>query len=107
MTNIKYKNQKEKSISQYAGKISAALGNMKGEVNLQWDSVAKAKHYVIQISQNKGQNKRIDWKHIDIITDPHYTINGLNSGKIYSFRIAPVYTKGQGAWSEPVEKKVK
>ena len=86
-----------------AEKIYAAQGSMKGEINLQWDAVTKARYYIIQAAHYNKQN----WKHVDIISDSQYTLSGLSSGKIYSFRIAPVFETGQGPWSEPAEKKVK
>jgi hypothetical protein len=84
-------------------KIYAAQGSAKGEINLQWDAVNRARHYVVQAAHRTGQN----WKHVDIISDPFYNLSGLGSGKTYLFRIAAVFDSGQGPWSEPVEKKVK
>lgn len=46
------------------------------------------------------------WQQIDIVSDPHYMIQGLKSGRNYSFRISAIYPAGQSGWSIPVIKKI-
>lgn len=84
-------------------KVYASNGGYQGEINIQWDSVNNAKGYVIQLKTNSSKQ----WKHIDIINEPFYMINNLKPGKIYFFRVAPIFQDNQGAWSEPVSKKAK
>jgi len=81
--------------------LFATKGDLKGEVNLQWEPVEKAKYYIIQAAN--GMNK---WKEIDITTKALYTAARLKSGKKYSFRVAAITSEGQCEWSEPAEKRV-
>ncbi len=71
-----------------------------GEINLQWDAVEGARNYVLQLSTNNGKK----WQQIDIVSDPCYKIEGLDSNKDYYFRVAAVFSDGQGEWSEPILK---
>jgi hypothetical protein len=91
-------NNTEQSITVYA-----THGGFPGEINLLWDALKNAKSYAIQLSHSSPKN----WKQIDIIFEPVYMINGLKTGKLYFFRVAPIFRNGQGAWSNPVSKKVK
>jgi Fibronectin type III domain len=85
--------------------LFATLGDETGEIELQWDSVNKAKCYIIQMRMSKTKNPL--WKHIDIINDSKYTITGLTPFKSYEFRVAAIGEKGQGDWSEAIIKKAK
>jgi hypothetical protein len=84
--------------------LSAAKGDSKGEINLQWDSVEYAVSYMIEIA-NSNHSKEIKWKVIDIISDPRYTVRKLKSRKNYFFRVASVKENGQTVRSEKIVKK--
>lgn len=56
--------------------LSAAKGNLRGEINLQWDSVENAVSYIIEIA-NSNYAKDIKWKVLDIISDSRYTVRNL------------------------------
>jgi hypothetical protein len=84
------------------GPLFVTNGAFRGEINLQWDAVKDANHYVIEISKNGSL-----WKQVDIISDPHYSMQGLTSGKNYSFRVSAIYNAGQSGWSNAVTKKIK
>ena len=85
------------------GPVYATLGSLPGEIFLQWDSVNTAGKYVLEmLCMNSSK-----WQLLDIIKDPLYCINGLKPGHKYSFRVAAVYSGGQGPWSNEVTKKVK
>lgn len=88
------------------GPIYVTNGSFKGEVYLQWDAVSEANNYVVEVSKTTG-DKSSTWQQIDIISDPHYMMQGLKSGKSYSFRISAIYPDGRNLRSEPVTKKIK
>ena len=83
--------------------LAAASGDMNGEVNLLWEPVSGARTYVIQKSLDSNNPTR--WIQEDIITKSWYTVSKLKSGRKYWFRVAAIGSKGQGPWSEPVQKK--
>ncbi len=82
--------------------VYATLGSFKGEVNLQWDAVERARQYVIQVAAgNSGK-----WRQVDIICSPNYMLDGLQPGRTYLFRVSAVFKEGQGPWSKAVSKKL-
>jgi len=84
--------------------LSAAKGDTKGEINLQWDSVENAVSYIIEIAIS-NHSKDIKWKVLDIISDPRYTVTSLKSNKNYFFRVASVNVNGKGELSQKIIKK--
>lgn len=84
--------------------LSAAKGDSKGEINLQWDSVNKAASYIIEIGKSNNF-KVINWKILDIISDSRYTVRNLRSNKEYFFRVAFVNGKGKKELSRKIIKK--
>lgn len=83
--------------------LSAAKGESKGEINLQWDSVKDAVSYIIEIG-NPKQSNDIEWKIVDIISDSRYTVRNLRSNKDYYFRVAFVNRKGMREQSRRIVK---
>ena len=81
--------------------LSAARGDSKGEINLQWDSVKNAVSYIIEIADS-NISKDIKWKVLDIISDPRYTVRNLRSNKNYFFRITSADKNGQEELSRRV-----
>jgi hypothetical protein len=84
------------------GSPSATIGELEGEIDLQWDSVKGAKCYVIELSNSKNTG----WKQLDIVSVSRHTATDLKSKILYSFRIAAVYGNQQGPWSNIVSKKL-
>ncbi len=84
--------------------LSAAKGDSKGEINLQWDSVENALTYIIEIANSK-QSKVIKWKVLDIINDSRYKVRNLRSNKNYYFRVTFVNGNGQREISRKIIKK--
>lgn len=84
--------------------LSAAKGDSKGEINLQWDSVDKAVSYIIEMA-NSNQTKNLKWKVIDIISDPKYTVKKLRSYKNYFFRVVSVCKDGNEELSRKILKR--
>jgi len=91
-----------KAVNTIPGPVFATNGSLEGEVYLQWDAIHEANHYTVEISKNGT-----GWQQVDIISDPYYSIQGLKSGRSYSFRISAVFSGGQSKWSEAVTKKIK
>ncbi len=81
--------------------MNAAKGDLKGEIDLNWDAVEEADSYVIECRE---RNSRAKWNLIDITNESKYTVKGLKWKKIYSFRVAAVNSEQQGPWSKSVEK---
>jgi len=82
--------------------IAATKGDLDGEVDITWEPVKGAYTYIIQKRNEKNRNAK--WEQVDIIDRSSYTISKLKSGKKYRFRVAAVNSKGQGPWSETVNK---
>lgn len=84
--------------------LSAARGDSKGEINLQWDSEESAVSYLIEFAATNKAND-IKWKILDIISEPVYTVRNLKSNKNYYFRVASVYKDGKSELSRKIIKK--
>jgi hypothetical protein len=84
--------------------LSAAKGDSKGEINLQWDSVKNAVSYIIEIG-NPNHSRSIKWKILDIISDPKYTVRNLRSNRDYFFRVAFVNPDGSKEQGREISKK--
>ena len=80
--------------------LSAAEGDKEGEIDLNWDSVRGARSYEIAISRETTDN----WAHSAVAVPSKHTIEDLDSGKKYWFRVAAVGAAGQGPWSDPATK---
>ena len=83
--------------------ISAAKGDVKNEVDLNWDGIENADSYVIEC---RLENIKDKWNLVDIINESKYTIKGLKQNKTYLFRVAAVNSMKQGPWSEIVKKQI-
>lgn len=83
--------------------MSAANGDIKGEIDLNWDGIEIADSYVIEFTNGGPKNQ---WILVDITNESKYTIKGLKPKKTYSFRVAAVNSKKQGPWSETVKKRI-
>lgn len=83
--------------------LTATSGDNDGEIDLVWEPVKKAHTYVVQkCRDSKGHHR---WENEDIVAKSSYTVSNLKSGLKYLFRVAAVGQKGQGSWSDPVQKK--
>ena len=101
MDNLEKTNHTSVEIRQeFPNPVFATKGSLPGEINLQWDAVEGARNYVLQMSTNKGHK----WEQIDIVSEPYYMIDGLDITKDHYFRVAAVFSNGQGEWSEPILK---
>ncbi|MEO8211136.1 MAG: fibronectin type III domain-containing protein [bacterium] len=90
-----------KPISRCPNLFAVSQGDMKGEIDLQWDPVAEARYYMVQVSV---YSCNLNWVQFDIISRSSYTISGLRSGKKYCFRVCAVNKAGKGPWGEIISK---
>ncbi len=100
MNNLENNNRTGDIRQEFPNPVFATKGSLPGEINLQWDAVDGARNYVLQMSTNKGQK----WEQIDIVSEPYYMMNGLDINKDHYFRVAAVFSNGQGEWSAPILK---
>ena len=84
------------------GDFTATGGDHDGEMDLSWDSVPRAKSYIIEMSVDPPT--ATSWTHAGVSTKSSFTVTGLTSGTRYWFRVAAVSTGGQSGWSDPAMK---
>jgi hypothetical protein len=82
--------------------LSATAGDHDGEIDLTWDTVPKAKSYIIE--KTTDPNAATSWQHAGVSTKSSTTIEGLTPGTRYWFRVAAVGAAGQSGWSDPASK---
>jgi hypothetical protein len=82
--------------------LTATAGDHDGEIDLSWDTVRGARSYVVQRSPDPPSEST--WTHSGVSTRSRTTVEGLNSGTRYWFRVAAITSSGQSAWSNPVVK---
>jgi hypothetical protein len=82
--------------------LTATAGDHDGEIDLSWDTVRGARSYTIERSPDPPNEST--WAHSGISTRSRTTVEGLNSGTRYWFRVAAITSSGQTAWSNPVVK---
>ena len=82
--------------------LTATAGDHDGEIELSWDAVRGARSYVVERSPDPPT--ATSWTHAAVSTRSSATIQGLNSGTRYWFRVAAVNAVGQSPWSSPAMK---
>jgi predicted phage tail protein len=82
--------------------LDVTAGDRDGELDASWDTVAGAKSYVIETSEDPPTPT--SWKHAGVSTKSRFTISGLQSGKRYWIRVAAINSAGQSGWSDPATK---
>ena len=82
--------------------LTATAGDHDGEIDLSWDTVRGARSYIVERSPDPPNET--SWAHAAVSLRSSTTIQGLNSGTRYWFRVAAVTTNGQTAWSNPAVK---
>jgi hypothetical protein len=80
--------------------LDVTVGDRDGELDASWDTVAGAKSYVLELSEDQPNA----WKHAGVATRSKFTLNGLVSGKRYWIRVAAINSVGQSGWSDPATK---
>ncbi|HJQ34454.1 MAG TPA: fibronectin type III domain-containing protein [Pyrinomonadaceae bacterium] len=90
------------SASDAPASMATTAGDHDGEIELSWDAVRNARSYVIERSLDPPTET--SWAHAAVSTRSSTTIQGLNSGTRYWFRVAAVTASGQSPWSNPATK---
>lgn len=80
--------------------IYATRGDLKGEIDLQWEPAADSRYYVLEMCLDGRSNSA--WKTIDLTTKSNYKVSGLRSNAHYRFRVAGVNTNEQSDWSREI-----
>jgi hypothetical protein len=81
--------------------LSAAGGDMDGEVDLNWQPLKGAKSYTVVKSTTGNVGNAADWTPAATGTKSKATVGSLTSGTRYWFRVAAIGSAGQGPWSDP------
>ena len=79
------------------GDLTATVGDMDGEIDLDWDNVRRASSYLVQQSPDPPGS----WQQAAVVTKSKHTVTGLTSGTKYWFRVAAIGSAGQSPWSQP------
>jgi predicted phage tail protein len=80
--------------------LDVTVGDRDGELDASWDTVAGAKSYVLELSEDQPNA----WKHAGVATRSKFTLSGLDSGKRYWIRVNAINSVGQSGWSDPATK---
>lgn len=103
----------------------AYVGGNPGEIDLIWGGISGAKSYVVEMQlpdpkeeplppipdpieddgtavMTEGVTATDQWIRIDTVTKRKLTVKGLDTGKVYSFRMAAINAAGQGDYSQAV-----
>lgn len=120
--------QKERSKAVILGPIlnpNATVGGNPGEILLTWEGMPGAKSYVVEMQvpqavkplppaqqpipsgdgsdvMSENANSSVQWMRIDTVTVRRLLVKNLETGKVYSFRVAAINSAGQGDYSQVV-----
>ncbi len=82
--------------------VSASSGDQPGEIDLDWEPVAGASGYEVEIAYDLlGEGP---WEQIGATIQSRLTINHLSNKTRYWFRVRAVGERGAGEWSEALMK---
>lgn len=81
--------------------LKRADSTHEGEVSIKWVSVKYARAYVLQWSDNPGDEK--GWVYLTTCCTTTCTVRDLRSLSIRWFRVAAVGLKGQSDFSQPIK----
>jgi hypothetical protein len=84
-----------------AANLRATMGDLEGEIDLQWDAIYGAVSYIIECRE---YNPATGWSQIKFLKQSKFTVAGLVSGKTYAFRVRALGPKGEGPWSDEAVK---
>ena len=108
---------------QLLGAVTGPAANVAGnpgEINVSWDRLEGAKSYVVEmlvtikdgtvVTPLPGDDSAVitesesgtEWMRIDTVTKSKLLVQGLQTGVVYSFRIAGINGAGQGDYSQTV-----
>ena len=76
---------------------TATAGDMEGEIDLMWDSVAGAGSYEVECKLNDGTS---GWTAVKTVTQSKMAVTALTPGLAYLFRVRAIGAAGPGPWSD-------
>ena len=82
--------------------LSATEGDHEGEIDLHWNSVKRARSYVVEHSADPPTDT--SWAQAQVVVSSSATVSGLTRGAKHWFRVAAVGANGQSGWSDPAVK---
>ena len=101
---LRAKGSKNTEVPAIPQGLAAFVSDTEGEIDLQWDSNANTSNYNIQICPDPLNNSA--WTFVKSTPKTSATLNGLQSGQKFWFRVQAVNGNGESGWSDPVGKKV-
>lgn len=79
--------------------LRASISSFQGTIDLRWASVHGAKFY--QVYMTKGDpNLSEGWEMVGLSTRLTHTVDNLETGKFYSFRVNAVGSRAESAYSD-------
>jgi hypothetical protein len=82
-------------------KFEGRTAAIKGQVDLRWKGVHGGRLYIVQMCDGDPASGGT-WKNIAMVSRARHTVTGLESHKLYSFRVLAVGVVGEGPLSEVV-----
>jgi hypothetical protein len=82
--------------------LSATEGDHDGEIDLHWNSVKRARSYIVERSPDPPTDS--SWTQVQVVISSSATVSGLTRGAKHWFRVAAVGSGGQSGWSDPATK---
>ena len=82
--------------------LSATEGDHEGEIDLHWNSVKRARSYIVEHSADPPNDT--SWSQSQVVVASSATVGGLTRGAKHWFRVAAVGSTGQSGWSDPATK---
>ena len=80
--------------------VYCTAGDYPGEIDLQWDPVAGATTYLVEISFERP----LAWKPLATSKQSKFTVRKLIPGSLYWFRVFAININGKSTWSTPALK---
>ncbi|MBK9539313.1 MAG: fibronectin type III domain-containing protein [Flavobacteriales bacterium] len=79
-------------------KFEGRTAAIEGQVDLRWKGVHGGRMYFVYMSRDNGGT----WEQVGMVSRGRFTVTGLTSGTLYSFRVTAVGRVGEGPLSETV-----
>ncbi len=80
--------------------LVALTSGMMGVIDLSWNPVRGASDYIIEMSTT-DPNDQAQWKLAGYAHKGSFSVEGLDSVKVYWFRVCALGTEGKGSYSDP------
>ena len=77
--------------------LNATAGDNEGHIDLTWQPVAGSSSYEVDC---KLHTDAAAWERVKSVTASKLTVEGLNPGALYTFRVRAIGSAGAGPWSD-------